>query len=40
MVRGSVNDRFHLWKWNAKTVKFTKIAIENETARIKSRNLY
>ena len=36
MVRGSANDRFHLWKWNAKTVKFTKIAIENETARIKA----
>ena len=35
MVRGSATDRFHLWKWNAKTVKFTKIAIENETVRIK-----
>ena len=27
MVRGSATDRFHLWKWNAKTVKFTKIEI-------------
>ena len=35
MVRGSATDRFHLWRWNAKSLKFTKIAIENETVRIK-----
>ena len=36
MVRGSSTIDSVLWKWNAKTVKFTKIAIENETARIKA----
>ena len=36
MVRGSLTDRYQLWKWNAKSLKFTKIAIENETARIKT----
>jgi len=35
MVRGSATDRYQLWKWNAKTSKFSKIAIENETVRIK-----
>ena len=35
MVRGTASDRYQLWKWSAKNLKFKKIAIENETVRIK-----
>lgn len=35
MVKSGTADRFQQWRWSSRTTKFTQIAIENETVKLK-----